>query len=284
MRELVRSTFAHDAQTFVLRGWPRAGGAKTVWIVEHGLGEHGGRYDTLPRHLDDLPVHFWSYDLRGHGESTGKRGDAAGIPQYAADLEAILPVILERSGAEEILLMGHSMGAAVVGWYLTTRAPHPAVKNLMLSASPVHVPLTLEMRLKAAAARVLNNFAPTTTLASGLPVQGISSDPAEVGRYQHDPLVHDRLSARLGLSLLRDPPQIIERAGRITLPILLWHGVDDPIAAVAGSRALHAAIASTDKALVEFPDCRHEVHHEAPPKAAVLFERLRAWVGAHVRA
>lgn len=274
--------FAHDAQTFALRGWARAGGARTVVVIHHGLGEHAGRYEAFVRGLDDAPVQFWSYDARGHGETTGRRGDAGGLAQYASDLEALLPVLLERSGAERIVLMGHSMGAAVVGWYLTTRSPHPAIGSVMLSASPVHVPLTFEMRLKLAAARVLDRVSPTFTLGSGLQASGISSVAEEVSRYQRDPLVHDRLSARLGLSLIDDAPQIVVRAGAITLPILLWHGTDDPIAAIQGSRALYAAVGSSDKALYEFPDCKHEVHHETPERTAVMFGRVREWLDKHV--
>lgn len=284
MRELVRSTFAHDAHTFALRGWPHPGGARAVWIVHHGVGEHGGRYETLVRHLGDMPVHFWTYDARGHGDSSGKKGDAAGLAQYASDLEALLPVILERSGAQDIVLMGHSMGAGAVGWYLTTRSPHPAIRQVMLSASPVRGRLTLEMRVKAALARGLGRVAPTLTLASGLPVSGISSDPSEVKRYVDDPLVHDRMSVRLALSLLDDAPTIVDRASKIKLPVVLWHGEQDTIAAVEGSRALFAAVGSADKTYYELPDCRHEVHHETPEKAAILFSRLREWLGARLAA
>ncbi|MEQ1507699.1 MAG: alpha/beta fold hydrolase, partial [Myxococcota bacterium] len=231
-------TFTHGGETFLLRGWPSPVRTDTVIVVHHGLGEHGGRYASLVRHLETLPAHIWSFDLRGHGETTGRRGDAAGIDELAGDFEAILPVIVQRSGASRVIVIGHSLGAVIVAWYLTTRTPHPAIVAVALSAPPVRVARTPNVRVKAAFGRVLRRVAPRMTLPSGLPPAGISSDPAEVDRYTSDPLIHDRLSVRLGLSLLEDAPKILERASKITLPILLWHGVDDPIVDIEGTRDL----------------------------------------------
>jgi alpha-beta hydrolase superfamily lysophospholipase len=291
MRESVEGTHRHDGETFHLRGWPSPVPTRTAIVVQHGLGEHGGRYATFARHLDDasstsgpFPAHLWTYDQRGHGESTGKRGDAAGLEGLAADLEALLPVLVERSGADRVVLYGHSMGGAAAGWYLTTRTSHPAVATVMLSAPPLFIAKTAAIRVKIAVGRLLARVAPSTTLGNEIPVTGISSDPSEVERYRTDPLVHDRLSARLGLSLLDDAPRIVERAAKITLPTLLWHGLDDPIVDVRGTRALYAGLGTDDKTLIELPGHRHECHHETPERVPSLFERIRSWLDLRLAA
>lgn len=269
---------APDGTPLRLRGWPAASPAKTVLIAHHGLGEHGGRYATFAEQLRDEPLHVWSFDLRGHGESGGKRGDAAGLEQLASDLEALIPVLLERAGAERAIVLGHSLGAASVGTWLTTRTPHPAVAAVMLSAAPLRVARTPAVRFKARLGRVLRRVAPTLALGNAIPPETISSDPSQVARYLADPLNHDRLSVRLGLSLLEDAPRILERAGAVTLPALIWHGLDDRLVDAAGSRDLFEALGSPDKTLLQLEGYRHEPHHETPERVASLFGRIRDWL------
>lgn len=281
-RAMATDRASHDGETFVLRNWPAHAPTRTAVIIHHGLGEHGGRYASFAHHLDTLPAHLWTFDARGHGETTGKRGDAAGIEQFAADLEALLPKLIAGAGADKVILVGHSLGAVIVSWYLTTRKPHDAITAVCLSAPPVKIARTLAVRVKTVVGRTLSRVAPTLTLANGIPASGISSDPAEVARYTGDPLVHDRLSVRLGLSLLDDPPKIVGRAGGVTLPALLWHGLDDPIVDVAGTRELFDGLGSRDKTLLELPGYRHESHHERPDLAASLFGRIRGWLDARI--
>jgi acylglycerol lipase len=278
MREMTTATHSLGGETFLLRGWPSKARSRTLLAIHHGLGEHSGRYESFARHLVELPVQLWSYDLRGHGESTGKRGHAEGLSQLADDFGALLPVMMERSQADHAIVFGHSLGAAAMGWYLTHHTLPGYVTAALLSAPAVKVPGTLGVRVRKLAGRALSRFVPSLTLPSGLDSNYISSDPSEVARYRQDPLIHDRLSVRLGLSILDGGPQIVQRAGQVKLPVLMWHGLDDGIVDVAGSRELFAAWGGTDKAFVELPGYRHESHHERPDRAASLFERIRAWL------
>lgn len=284
MRTPVTDTLQHDGLTFVVRGWPAPTPHRTALVIHHGLGEHGGRYETFARRLDALPLDVWTYDARGHGESGGKRGHALGLGQLATDLHALLPRIRERAGAQDVVLMGHSMGAATVATWATDPAltAPPWVRALLLSAAPLSVPRTLEVRVKEKLARILARVRPQFTMGSGLSAAGISSDPSEVRRYEEDPLVHDRVSAALGLSLLRDAPRVPDRAGTVRLPTVMWHGTGDPIAAPSGSRDLFRALGADDKLLHEFPDYRHECHHETPERVALMFELVADWLAPYV--
>lgn len=266
-------------EPFHVEGWS-ASGAKTVVLVHHGLGEHIGRYDTFARALVPAGVSVWGYDVRGHGRSVGKKGDAEGLGQLAEDLDVLIPVLLERSGCERVVLLGHSMGAAAVLWYLLSRDRHPAIERVMISAPPLEVERTPVLRVKLAAARVLRKVSPSLTLPSGIPAEGISSVPAEVARYRADPRVHDKVSAQLGWSLLHDAPRIVGKAGALEVPVLLWHGVDDPVALVEGGRALAGALPNVD--YHEIAGGRHESHHERPDIVEALFGRINWFVGGQV--
>lgn len=262
-------------EAFRLVGWRSDAPSRTAVLVHHGLGEHIGRYDTVARHLTDR-VGVWGFDARGHGDSHGRRGDADGLSQLAEDFDAMIPVLLARSGCERVVLLGHSMGAAAVAWYLATRRPHPAISGVLLSAPPVAVQRDAVVRIKLAAARVARRVSPGLTLPNGLAAEHISSVPDEVARYVADPLVHDRLSVRLGWSLAHDAPQLPERAHRVSLPVLLWHGADDRIALPEGSRRLAASL--PDVTFHEHTGARHEVHHERPEVVRELFGQVRGFL------
>jgi len=261
----------HDrsGSIFHVQGWPAEGQGPVV-LVHHGLGEHVGRYETFARHLVPAGFPVWGYDARGHGRSGGKRGHVDGLSQLAEDLEQLIPVLLERSGRDEAVLLGHSMGAAAVLWYLTTREAHPALRKVMISAPPVHVPRTPLKAVQLAMARVVRRIKPDFTLPSALPPEQISSYPPEVRRYEEDPLIHDRVSAAIGWSLLTQPPEVLSRVDRVRLPTLIWHGADDRIASVDGARRLSAAL--PDARFQVFEGARHEVHHERPDIVERLFQ------------
>ena len=81
-------------------------------VFMHGLGEHCGRYTHLADYFCTRGFAVRTYDLRGHGKSSGRRGD---IPhqdsllddaqQVMHDWQASCPTSVTRQ-----LLLGHSMG------------------------------------------------------------------------------------------------------------------------------------------------------------------------------
>ncbi len=268
--------------SFGLHGWPSGVATNTLLLVHHGLGEHAGRYQTFANNLVDMPIALWSYDARGHGHSVGKRGDADGLEAFATDLDALLPVLQDRAGADRVVLFGHSMGAAVIGRWLTTREVPDSVVAAVLSAPPVQVHRNLSMRLKIGLGRIMSRISPALSLANEIDSDHISSVRAEVERYLADPLVHDRLSVRLGLSLIDDAPAIVKAAGRIDVPGLLYHGLEDRVVDIEGTRALSRAWGHADIELHEFEGLRHECHHEHPEGVQRVFGVLRDWISARV--
>ena len=277
--EVLRTTLPSGLSVRVLL-WAGAVDAKTALVVHHGLGEHAGRYQAYADHLPEaLPI--VAYDARGHGETDGARGVVRGLSELAGDLHAVFPDLLQRAGAEDAILFGHSMGAAAVGHYLTTHEVHDTVKAVWLSAVPAVVDLGVVRYLQRAAARLLERITPDATLATNLQSWGISSVPAEVERYKADPLVHDRASVALGRSLFDDPPKLLERGHLFTRPMLLWHGAEDPIANPKGTSALFEKIATSDKAVNILANARHEVHHETEAIVSELMGWLSSWLVSH---
>lgn len=256
--------------------WPSRDKHAAILLV-HGHGEHIGRYQRLVTALSDLPVDFIGYDQVGHGESDGPRGDAEGMDALAADLAAFVSFAKEQTRCERIILFGHSMGAVVTARVLTTLTDdEPAVAGV-LSAPAFVVPKTPLTRLKIGVGRILARVAPRVTFGTGLDASRISRDPDIARKYQTDPLVHNRISARLGKSLIDIGEACIRDAGQCTLPLLVYHGTADQIADINGTRRF---VAGADPLRVDYRELEgfyHEPHNEPLAEAQKVHAMLRHW-------
>src|SRR5262245_49384399 len=88
-------------------------------VLVHGFGEHSGRYEALIAHLRDQGYAVTAYDHRGHGQSSGLYGHIDRFSQYEEDLGEIVSRTRARKTAENLFLIGHSMGGLVALRYLT---------------------------------------------------------------------------------------------------------------------------------------------------------------------
>jgi acylglycerol lipase len=60
---------------------------KSVFIV-HGFGEHSGRYSELIESLKDTGYSYYLLDLRGHGQSEGRRVFVETFSDFSSDLKS----------------------------------------------------------------------------------------------------------------------------------------------------------------------------------------------------
>lgn len=265
--------------------WAAPTPTKNVLLIQHGHGEHAGRYQTYVDELDALPLDIWAFDTRGHGHADGPRGHADdGLATMADDLGRVLEHVKEKVPGARIFLVGHSMGGSVVAHYASTRTPDPSIQALLISSPLMRIPRTPVVSVKLKIGGVLGSLVPRLTMPTGLDANGISSDPTEVTRYKNDPLVHDKASAALGASFLNHGEAAPLAAHKITLPVLAWHGVDDPIVSIDGTRAWVKALGSKDVTFKELEGSRHETHHETAAKRAVLFDLMREWLKPRLQA
>ena len=267
-----------SGEPFRVVTWKKEG-ADAVLVIHHGLGEHAGRYQAFADGLADRNLSIVSFDARGHGESVGRKGDGGTFSTLADDFIAIFPHLVESTGGTKVALMGHSMGGALAAYTLTTRGVFDERIDAFLASAPaVQVTLRGVAKMKASVGRLLNKINPSMTLANTIDPSVISSDASEVRRYIEDPLVHDQISARLAMSLLDDAPKALDAAGKIGLPTLLWHGQEDRLVDIDGTRALAKKIGATDKTLHEFPNMRHETHHETLEARQKVFDVVGEWL------
>ncbi|MEE2962245.1 MAG: lysophospholipase [Myxococcota bacterium] len=268
-----------DGTAFQLAQWPTPEQPNGfLFVIHHGHGEHADRYTEMAERLVALGFEVVGYDVRGHGQSAGARGDADGLDGLIDDLESLLQLFLTRCEAQKIILFGHSMGGATVARYLTHRVPHGNIAGVILSSPALGVHTDTATNIKLKVGRVLAHILPKLTLRTGLDADGISSDPREVERYLADPLIHSSISTRLGTSLVDQAKDSIRQANNVVLPTLVYHGTNDSICDIDGSRRFAENATNCDMSFESISGGSHELHHEVPHIQAQWWNVLESWL------
>ena len=117
-------------------------------------------YAALAGRLNAAGIDVLAIDLRGHGQSPGKRAWVERFDGYLNDADAL--VAEAARGNSPLFLMGHSMGGAVAALYAIERAPTRghALTGLVLS-SPALAPGRDVPRWMLAVSRVISRVWPT---------------------------------------------------------------------------------------------------------------------------
>jgi alpha-beta hydrolase superfamily lysophospholipase len=248
-----------------------ANASRTI-VLAHGLGEHVGRYAALGEWLAQRGWTLRGHDHRGHGRSQGARGALRTSHDLVDDLAAGIDAVAD--GAPP-LLMGHSLGGLVA---LTCALRHPdRIAGLVLSSPALALGLGPLRRLLVA---VMSRLAPDVAVGNGLDPTKISHDAAVVRAYVDDPLVHDRITARLARFLVDGGRDALDRAPALSVPTLLLYAGDDRLVDPEGSRAFERRAPRSLVVAREYPTLWHEILNEAPAGRSVVLDDLGAWLDA----
>jgi alpha-beta hydrolase superfamily lysophospholipase len=267
---MTHTTTTDDGLQLHLRHWPATAAGRGQILIVHGLGEHIERYAHVAAALaaQGWDVHGW--DHRGHGRSEGRRGDIPDPEALLRDTARVIDTV--RRPDARFALLGHSMGGLVAARFAAEAlAPQPAawsrpLDGLVLSSPALDAGLSAAQKLALALAE---NLAPGLVVGNGLKPEWISRDPAVVQAYVADPLVHDRITARLTRFIVDAGERVIADAPRWVLPtLLMWAGADRCVAP-RGSEAFAAAAPAQVVATRPWPALYHEIFNE-PEKAEVI--------------
>ena len=266
-----------DGLPLFLHDWPHAAPRGTVLIV-HGLGEHGGRYAHVAAQLNAWGWRVMAHDHRGHGRSGGERGRIASDDALLRDLSLVIDAA--RAGSTgPLLLLGHSMGGLIAARFVAeglqaAPAPwHREVDGLVLSSPALRIGMNGFQKLLLA---TLGPLAPNLAVANGLEPSWVSRDPAVVAAYVADPLVHDRISARLARFIADGGEFVRGVAPRWRVRTLLMWAGSDRCVAPSGSAEFAAAAPKAVLQAQVFEPLYHEIFNE--PEQAQVFMRLQAWL------
>ena len=277
MEHVERTFQGEGGLSLYFQAWLPDGKTKACLAIVHGIGEHSSRYRNVVEHLVPLGYAVYSFDLRGHGKSPGKRGFINSWEEYRRDVNTFLDKVRKEQTCRKLFLIGHSLGGLIV---LNHLLHYPQQLDGVIASAPA-LAQTGTSPLLILLAHILSSIAPGLTMKTGLDTTAISRDPAVVQAYTSDPLVHGLATPRLGAEMDATMAWTRAHATEFNLPLLIIHGEDDRIVPYTASREFFDKAPSTDKEYILYPDGFHESHNDIHREK--MLQDLTRWLDARVR-
>jgi alpha-beta hydrolase superfamily lysophospholipase len=257
--------------------WTPDTAPRAVVVLAHGFGEHARRYDHVAQRFGEAGLVTYALDHRGHGRSGGKRVYLKSMDEYTADFGTLVGIATKEHPDLPKIVLGHSMGGAIVFTYGTE---HAGDYDLMILSGPAVATSASVSPLLAFVGKAVGAVLP------GVPVQeldagAVSRDPEVVAAYRADPLVHQgKVPAGVARALLLVGDSMPQHANGFAGPLLVVHGSEDRLIAVSGSERLVECVASEDVHLKIYPGLFHEVFNE--PERDLVLDDVISWIEARL--
>jgi alpha-beta hydrolase superfamily lysophospholipase len=243
----------------------KAGKARGVVQLAHGLGEYAGRYEALAQDFVDAGFSVYADDHRGHGETGLEQwgGDATklgklgpgGIRSTVESVRALTPIIRAENPGLPLAFLGHSWGSLIAQKIVNE---HPEDYDALILTGTAFRTLR-HMNAGDLAAR--HKHLGTTGY------EWLSRDPAVGQAFLDDRLTFKANAAKLfgiveGLRLLGRPAKNLAH----DLPVLIQIGSEDTLGGTRSVELLAKAYLErshlSDVELIVYTDARHEIFNE----------------------
>ena len=248
--------------------WSPEQPAERTLVITHGLAEHMGRYGYVAAAFVDEGWRVIGLELRGHGDSEGKRGHVDAWSRYVEDLQAAL-----EFADGPCWLLGHSMGGLVV-LDLLCSGETPAVKGAVLTNPLVGV-LVEAPAWKLALSGILSTLLPSLSLDNELDPTLISRDKAVVEAYVADDKVFRTITPRWYTQMRDAMERVTNGVSSCKTPLLMVTSDQDKICSAEAARELMTRYGEGGDEQ-RYEELFHEVLNE-PEKDQVLKDIL-AWL------
>ena len=265
---VVRSFIASDGYPLHVRIWPASANPRGQVVVLHGVQSHGGWYHRLGRSLASAGYSAAFPDRRGSGANSRDRGHAQSARRLNLDLVEWLRAARAEHPALPIALAGISWGAKLA---VIAAGRHPELVDALALICPgLHprVGVSRRERLEIAWAFFTNR---QKNFAIPLSDPALFTDSPEGQAF----IAADPYSLRQGTAGLLAASFIIDRLvalapARIHQPALLMLAGHDRIVDNARTLAYFDRLASTDRAVIEYPDGHHTLEFDPEPARYAL--------------
>ena len=238
-----------EGRIFYRRWDPEGPPARIVQII-HGYAEHGGRYAHVASALTARGAVVYADDHIGHGQSDGERALITNFEHVTDDLHTLSNMARTQHPGLPLVLVGHSMGGLLAG-RVAQRWPDVAgvafcgavlgdwqwARDVLTQPELPYIPFDPE---------------------------SLSRDPAAGASYAADPLVyHGQYKRGLLEAEVAELDRFQEDLDRLTMPVLLLHGTDDPFVPYERSVQAVSDMPSEDTTVHVLEGARHEVLNES---------------------
>jgi len=247
-----------------LNGRVKESGSNTWLIATHGLGEHLERHNYIPETLGQ-DFNIFQYDLRGHGESGGRRAYIEDFYTYMEDLKEIIYILKKEYRINKYILFGHSMGSLITAGYLQKYAEESFYpERVYLSSPPVGAggPAgTFANMIPLGGAKCLTKLPFSIPLGGMVDIKFLSHDPRVAENYVRDPKNILKVHSKLLFEIIKTGKEIFSKPLRPNCPAYVSVGSEDGI---VHPQLLVDYFTTIEKGfcLKVFDGAYHEIHNE----------------------
>jgi alpha-beta hydrolase superfamily lysophospholipase len=251
-------------------------------LAVHGFGEHSGRYADLAAEACERKMLFATFDLRGHGKSGPRRGDAENLHAFVLDVLFVVNHARSILGIERkrdlfFGLFGHSFGGLLATYAASIL--QSACPPLFLSSPCYRVSQHVPAWKKWAAA-ALPRIAPLTPVPIEIAPENISTNPENNAAYMADELNLFSISARLGsifLGSMQD--DMVERAAQnLRSDVTVVFAGGDTLVNPARTKAIMPLFPKGRTRVIEIAGAGHEIFNEVPAYREQALGEFRRWI------
>lgn len=246
---------------------------KALVCLIHGLGEHSGRYEHVAQFFCEHEISFFIIDLRGHGQSEGKKGHASNYDALLTDIEELMMYARAEYNDLPMFLYGHSLGGNLVTNFCLLKSTSELSGAILsspwftLKNEPPHWKITL--------AKCVSKIWPGFTQANEINAEHLTHDLELNAKYLTDESVHDKISVKLFSDCHDHGKWALAHTERLKIPLLALHGEQDEITSKEGT----LEFASQRPELITYEslaECKHEPHNDL--KKEEVLKRILKWV------
>lgn len=244
--------------------------AKATVIITHGIAEHSGRYEKMKKILNHEGYNAIAYDLRGHGQSAGKRGK---LKHHLEMIEDLHTLVLEAKKLDRpIYLLGHSLGGLIVHMYAVTY--HDVSGIIVSGAITDYIKDVLPLRIFGP--KLLGWYSVKTNFADNKlsRIQHVETE------YINDPLNLKKMYGSLiGNMLVNGVKYLKKHIKEHNVPTLILHGGHDKIVPYYMAEAMNQSIQHNDKKLIIYKEAYHEIYNDLDQDT--VYQDTIDWLHAH---
>lgn len=249
-----------DGTQLFYRAWRPHLPSSRLLVLFHRGHEHSGRWDDVVEAIapDGFTVVAW--DARGNGRSEGPRDDAEHFAWYTRDAEQFVRYLseIERVPMDQVAVVGHSVGAAIVAAWIHDYAPR--IRAAVLATPAFRIRLYVPMAIPAL--RLAQKLGVMTSVPSYVKARVLTHDPAQRARHEQDGLITHAISTRVLIDLHDTSTRLIDDAAAIQVPTLVLVAGSDWVVKQSAQRKFFDRLGSPIKHLERLKGSFHDVYHE----------------------
>lgn len=257
-----------------------------VLCIVHGIGEYGGRFDRVAEAFRKAGMAVLAIDLRGHGDSAGKKGHCAPREYVLQDVDWLIEYAGRKYPGKQIVLYGHSMGGNIVLDYRSRGSLNSVPSGYIISAPWVRLVRAVPSPVYRIV-KLISRIVPDFTISSNVNEE-ILGHPESVRPYNDNPMVHNRISVQCAVDgfetgLKLEKGTLEDNRAAAGIPLLLMHGDCDKICSVEGSRRIANRLEKLGDKIeyIEWKGLYHEIHNgSSDSRGDEVISKMTEWAKA----